>query len=605
LSEYIAVGLALILGAGIAAQWISWKLGLPSILVLLIFGFIAGPVSGLLEPDKFFQDLLFPFVSLSVAIILFEGGLTLKFRELKSVGNVVLRLLVIGIPVTLVLAAFFAFYILNFSFPIAILFGSILVVTGPTVILPLLRQVKPKSNINSILKWEGIVNDPLGALIAILVFEGILAAGLREATIVTILGLLKTVFLSSLLGIIGAVVIVFLIKRDLIPDYLHNSISLSIALAVFVFSNLFQKESGLFAVTIMGIILANQKKIVISGILEFKENLRLILISVLFIILAARLKIETFEELGWTSIVFVGILILIIRPIAVFISAIKTNLSFREKIFISAMAPRGIVAAAVSALFALELEEAGISEASVLVPIMFLVIIATITVYGISAAPLARFLKLAKPNAQGCLIVGASPFALTLGKILQNENFKVVLVDTNWQNISRARMDGFSNYYGSVTSDNIIDEIDYFGLGKMLSLTPNDEVNSLAALNFSKVFGSNQVFQLPSLNKEKEEKDHVAKELKGNILFGGKYNFQYLNDLINNGYVIKSSTITEQYNINELKDNYSAGEIIPLFIIDENNLIPITEETKLNLKPDQVLISLLKPLEEGALTNKL
>ncbi len=594
MTEHIALGLASILAAGIAAQWLSWRLGLPSILLLLVFGFILGPITGVLKPDEFFGDLLFPFVSLSVAIILFEGGLTLKFKELKSVGSIVLRLIVIGIPITLILAAFFAYTVLGFSFQISILFGSILVVTGPTVILPILRQVKPKSKINSILKWEGIVNDPIGALIAILVFEAILATGFEEATIITALGLLKTIFLSSLVGVVGAVILIFLLKRDLIPDYLQNSISLTLALVVFVISNLFQKESGLFAVTIMGIIIANQNKVVVSHIIEFKENIRLLLISVLFIILAARLKVETLEALGWQSFVFTGILIALIRPAAVFISTIKSKVSFKEKVFVSSMAPRGIVAAAVSALFALELQEAGISEAAVLVPITFMVIVATIAVYGLSAAPLAKYLKLAEPNAQGCLIIGASPFARSMGKVLRNLNFHVVLVDTNWQNISQARMEGFSNYYGSVTSDYIIDEIDYYGLGKMLSLTPNDEVNSLAAINFSKVFGSNQVFQLPSLNKKKEEKQHVARDLKGKILFGKKNDFQYLNDLISNGYIIKSSKITEKYSYKDLIENYGKDEIIPLFVIADGSLNPVTMETKLDIKRGQVLISLLK-----------
>jgi NhaP-type Na+/H+ or K+/H+ antiporter len=594
LADYIVLGLASILAAGIAAQWLSWKLGLPSILLLLLFGFVLGPITGVLNPDDFFGELLFPFVSLSVAIILFEGGLTLKFKELKAVGGVVLRLILIGIPVTLVLATLFAYSILGFSFSISLLFGSILVVTGPTVILPILRQVKPNSKINSILKWEGIVNDPIGALIAILVFEAILATGLREATLITAFGLLKTVFLSSLLGVVGAVIIVLLIKRDLVPDYLQNSISLTLALIVFVISNLFQKESGLFAVTIMGIILANQKKVVVSHIIEFKENIRLLLISVLFIILAARLNIETLEALGWQSIVFTIILILLVRPAAVFISTIKTKITFREKVFVSAMAPRGIVAAAVSALFALELQNEGIEEAAVLVPITFMVIIATIAVYGLSAAPLAKYLKLAKPNAQGCLIIGASPFARRIAKVLRDQNFQAVLVDTNWDNIKKARMEGFSNYYGSVTSDYIIDEIDYYGLGKMLSLTPNDEVNSLATLNFSKIFGTNQVFQLPSTSKEKEDKNHVARELKGRILFGKKFNFQYLNELINNGYTIKSSKITDKYNLSNLKENYGKDEIIPLFKIAENELIPILENSEMELKNGNILISLLK-----------
>jgi NhaP-type Na+/H+ or K+/H+ antiporter len=594
LTGNIALYLALILTAGVFAQWLSWRFGLPSILLLLIFGFIIGPITGLLNPDKFFDDLLFPFVSLSVAVILFEGGLTLKFKELKVVGNVVLQLILIGIPITLILSAFFAYAVLGFSLKISMLFGAILVVTGPTVILPILRQVKPTSRINSILKWEGIVNDPIGALIAILVFEAILASGFREATMFTIFGLLKTVFLSSLLGFIGAVLIVVLIKRDLIPEYLQSGVSLTFALAVFVLSNLFQKESGLFAVTIMGIVIANQNKVVVSHIIEFKENLRLLLISVLFIILAARLNVETLEALGWTSVIFTVLLILIIRPVTVFISTIKTDLKKNEKIFISSMAPRGIVAAAVSALFALELTEAGVQEASVLVPITFMVIIATIAVYGLSAAPLARYLKLAEPNAQGCLIFGASPFAINLGNVLKKNNYSVVIVDNNRENLKKAKMDGLKTYHGSATSDYIVDEIDYYGLGKVLSLTPNDEVNALASLNFSKIFDGNQVFQLPSSTEGQDQKKEVARELKGKILFGNRFNALYLNELIRQGYIIKTSKITEQFKYENFKEKYGANIIVPLFVIDKLDLIPVTEDFELDLKTGQILISLLK-----------
>jgi len=594
LSEHIVIALAAILAAGITAQWFSWKLGVPSILFLLLFGFIIGPFSGLLNPDDFFGDLLFPFVSLAVALILFEGGLTLKYKELKEAGNAVLRLIFIGIPVTLISSTFFAYHVLEFSFSISLLFGSILVVTGPTVILPILRQVKPTSKLNSILKWEGIVNDPIGALIAILVFETILAGGLSEATSITIIGLLKTIFLSSVLGVIGAIIIVFLMKRDLLPDYLQNSLSLTLAIVVFVVSNLFQKESGLFAVTIMGIVLANQKKVVVTHIIEFKENIRILLISILFIVLAARLKIETLEALGWQSFVFVAILILFIRPAAVFISTIKSNLSLKEKIFISSMAPRGIVAAAVSALFALELQNAGIEEAKVLVPFTFMVIIATIAIYGLSAAPLSKFLKLAKPNAQGCLIIGASPFARNLGKVFRDNGIHVVFVDTNRQNINQVKMDGHSTFYGSVTSEYIIDEIDYFGLGKMFGLTSNDEVNSLAAINFAKIFGSNQVYQLPLLDEKKEERDDVSKELKGKVLFGSQYNFNYLNELVEKGFVIKSSKITERHNFEQIKQQYNENEIIPLFIISGETLKPILDGNEIELSDSDVLISIVK-----------
>lgn len=595
LTEHIMVGLTIILAVGITAQWISWRLGIPSILLLLILGIVIGPMTGLLNPDVFFDKLLFPFVSLSVAIILFEGGLTLKFDELKDVGSVVLKLIIIGIPVTLILAAFFAYYILGFSFSFSLLFASILVVTGPTVILPILRQVKPNSNINSILKWEGIINDPIGALIAILVFEAILTTGMGDATLSAGVGLLITIFISSTLGIVGAYATIMLIKRDLVPEYLQNGVALSLALLVFVISNLFQKESGLFAVTIMGIIISNNKKVVITHIVEFKENLRIILISVLFIILAARIDFESIKVLGISSIIFVLLLIIVVRPLAVYISTMRSSLTNKEKIFISAMAPRGIVAAAVSALFALELIEEGMTEAAVLVPLTFVIIIVTISVYGLSAVPLAKYLQLSKPNAQGCLIVGASQLSRMIGKALTDIGFNVLILDTNWQNISTARMEGINTHFGSATSDDTVDEIDYYGLGQILSMTSNDEVNSLASLNFSKVFGIKNVYQLTPIEFKESDGNNLARRLRGKYLFGPTYNFTYLDNLIKEGFVVKTTNITAEYNLEEMKRQYNRSEIISLFVISETNLTPLTDDVEVSLKPGEILLSLINP----------
>ena len=335
MTEKFIIGLSAIVVSGVLAQWIAWKFRFPSILLLLIFGFIAGPVTGFLRPDIFFGDLLFPFVSISVALILFEGGMNLRFSELKIVGSLIRNLITIGILVTWILTTIAAYFILNFPFTLSCLFGAILVVTGPTVILPILRHVKPKGQINSILKWEGIVNDPIGALLAILVFEAVFASGVREATLQVGFAILKSVIISSSIGLLGGYIIALLIKRDLIPDFLQNPASLTMVVLIFTASNLVQEESGLFSVTIMGIYLANQKKISIKHIIEFKENLRTLLISVLFIVLAARLNFNDLNQLNIGSFVFVGILILIIRPAAVFFSSIGTKFNWKEKFWIS------------------------------------------------------------------------------------------------------------------------------------------------------------------------------------------------------------------------------------------------------------------------------
>jgi len=571
LSHNILIGLTLILVLGIAAQWISWRFKLPSILLLLIFGFIAGPVTNVLDPDSYFGELLFPIVSISVAVILFEGGLSLKLSELKTVGSVVRNLISIGLGVTWVLSSLFAVYILSIELQIAILLGAILVVTGPTVILPILRHVKPIGQINSVLKWEGIINDPIGALLAILVFEVIIAAGFAEASTQVLIGLMKIILISTTIGFAGGYLIVLFLKYNLIPDFLQNSISLAMVVAVFSGSQLIQSESGLLSVTIMGIFLTNQKRVIVTHIIDFKENLRVLLISILFILLAARLKISDLEFLDLNSFIYVGLLILIVRPAASFLSSIRSSLNLKEKIYLSAMAPRGIVAAAVTSIFALRLEEAGIEGVEVLVPLMFLIIVATITIYGLLSMPLAKWFKIANPNPQGCIMLGAHSFAIEFGKKLKESGQRVLMVDTNYSNISNAKANNLPGYYGSIVSENITNEIDLNGIGKLLAFTPNQDINSLATLYFSKTF-EGEVYQLSVEEEEDKQGKNVSKELRGKILFGTGYTFSNIEDLFNKGYKINKTKFSSEYSYAEFKIRFNdVNNFIPLFIINKDN----------------------------------
>jgi len=335
LSEQNLIAFASIIILGITAQWIAWRAKFPSILFLLIFGFIAGPVTGFINPDKLMGDLLLPVVSISVAVILFEGGLTLRIGELKEVGKVVLMLISVGVLITWIIAALSSHYILNLNWKISILLGAILVVTGPTVIGPLLRQIRPIKRVSTILKWEGIVIDPIGALLAVLVFQVILAGELIDAGSLVFWGIAKTILIGGAVGLAMAGILVLLLRKFWIPDFLQESSALMLVFAAFVISNHFQPESGLFAATLMGLVLDNQKQVSIKRIVDFKENLRVLIISSLFILLAARLSLEDFNKLDINTLIFVGILILIVRPIAVFISTLGSELKWRERAFIS------------------------------------------------------------------------------------------------------------------------------------------------------------------------------------------------------------------------------------------------------------------------------
>ncbi len=312
-----------------------------------------------------------------------------------------------------------AYFVVGLQLAPAILLGAILVVSGPTVIIPLLRHVKPIGNIGSIVKWEGIVNDPIGAILAVLVFEVILAGGMREGSSLAIWGVVKAVIAGGMIGLAGASALVILLKRYLIPDFLQNPVALMLVVICYTASNAILTESGLLAVTIMGIALANQRFVSIRDITEFKESLRVLLISCLFIILASRLTFEQLSLFNAANWIFIGMLIVIIRPAAVFVSALRSELKWRERLFLAWMAPRGIVAAAVISIFAIRLAEIGIPNSESLMPLTFQVIIGTVAIYGITAPFVARWLKVAKPDPQGVLFAGAQPWVQKIANTLK------------------------------------------------------------------------------------------------------------------------------------------------------------------------------------------
>lgn len=593
MSEHLLIGLVSIVFFGVGAQWLAWRSKLPAILLLLIAGIVAGPVAGILAPDELMGDLLPPFISLSVGIILFEGGLSLKFSELKSIGGAVIKLVSIGVLVTWVITSFSAYYLFNLGLELSVLIGAILVVTGPTVIIPLLRQVRPASRVSSILKWEGIVIDPIGALLAVLVFEVIFTSGFSEATSLAFASIVKTVFFGTLVGLLGAGLIYMLLKRYMLPDFLQNPVNLMIVLCVFAISNALQHESGLWATTVMGIALANQKSARIHHIVEFKENLRVLLLSALFILLAARVELsDLIANLNWNILLFLAILIFIARPLSVYLSTLGAKIDNKEKLFLSWMAPRGVVAASISSLFAIELVENGYSAASELVPIIFIVIIASVTIYGLTASQVAKWLDVAKPSPHGIMIVGAHPWARKLAKMLDEQNFKVKVVDTNWSNINKVRKLGVDTWHGNILAEYALDEIDLDGVGKLLALTPNDEVNSLAVLRFADIFGSSEVFQLASGSQIKRTDREVPDSLSGRILFNEQLNYEAMTKLLSEGSFMDVHEVEETISQKEFDKQYGT-KFVPLFLIKQSNnqVVPYSIDNKpVPEKSDKLLV---------------
>ncbi|MGB5684911.1 MAG: cation:proton antiporter [Candidatus Electrothrix sp.] len=587
---------------GIISQWTAWKLHLPSILFLLIAGLIVGPGLGLLHPDQLFGELLFPMVSLAVAVILYEGGMNLRFRELskQKIRGVLLQILTLAVLISLVLGTVAAHYIIGFSWPVATLLAAILVVTGPTVIGPMLRHLRLRGRVSSLLKWEGIVVDPLGATLAVLVFTVVRHSRLRDGLAEALFDFWVTFAVGVSFGFIAAAVLIVMLRRFWLPDALHNPVSLMLMFASFAAANVVQDEAGLLAVTVMGITLANQKWVSIRHVIEFKETLTTLLISCLFVVLAARLQPEDIRGLGWDSVLFVAFMIVVVRPVSILAATIGSSLPWRERLFMSWMAPRGIVAAAVASVFALELAAKGYPQAVELVPVTFLMVFATVLIYGLSAVPLSRRFGLARANPQGILFIGAHKWARAMAQALMNEGFSVVLIDTDRENIALSRMAGMPAIYGSALAKKTREEIDYGGLGRMLAMTANNAINALTCLHFLEDFGRQEVYQL-SLPPVEQDSRHEAipQEQHGRLLFGEGLDFFRLNDVFGRDPKIKLTKLTKEFDYQAFTSEYGETAIV-LFILKPNRSIEVcTVDSPADPVAGDVLISIIQQTQQS------
>jgi NhaP-type Na+/H+ or K+/H+ antiporter len=610
--RYLLLYLAAVPLLGITAQWLAWRLRVPSILLLLVFGISLGYF---VRPDQALADLtgsdpsigprlLFPPVSLAVGIILFEGGLTLRFRELKAAGRGLVRLVTIGAAVAWVLNALAAWWLLQFDMRLASLLGAILVVTGPTVVGPLLRFIRPQRRVGSVAKWEGIVIDPIGAVLAVLVFEVMFTPSGPATLASAMLIVLRTGLVGGFLGLVTAWFLTRSVQRYWIPDYLQGVAFLAAAGAVFALSNALQREAGLVTVTVLGIALANQRDISIRRVNELAEDLVVLLISCLFIILGSRLELGQLVGLHWRGVAFVAALILVVRPLSVFISLWGSELKWRERTFLACLAPRGIVAAAVSSVFGLGAasllategaSEQLIGQAELLAPVTFLVILATVACYGLTAAPMARALRLADANPQGVLFAGADAWVRQLALTVKNCGVPVLLVDTNFRNVSEARMAGLTAECASILSEHVQEEIDLSGIGRLLALTPNDEVNALAIRELAHVFGRAHVYQLAPRNVDSRRRQSVPARLRGRLAFDRSVNRDELQQRLAAGAKIKKTQLTDKFSWSDYRTKYGESAAV-LFVVDPaQRLIICSDETQPKAPPGSTLIALVSP----------
>ncbi len=518
--------LAGIIILGVLAQWFAWRLKIPAILPLILIGLIVGPLSSLytLDGSKWIEPMwnaengnglfpgerLFNFVSLAISIILFEGGLTLKRDEILNVGPVIMKLISIGSLVTFIGAAIAAHFLIGLDWSISFLFSSLIIVTGPTVITPILRNLPLKKDLSAILKWEGILIDPIGALVAVLVFEFISVGGDNNFTFTALTEFFKILIVGFSIGLAFGFGFYYAMKHKIIPHYLINVVVLSTVLLAFVASDFLAHESGLLSVVIMGMVLGNLNVPNLKEILHFKESLSILLISMLFILLSANIKINDFYLiLNIEALLLFLTVVFIIRPIGVFLSSKGSTLKINEKIFISWVGPRGIVAAGIASLFGLKLSMKQVPGAEYITPLVFLIVLGTVLLNATTARKLADYIGVTLKSSNGILIVGATKMSRLIATYLQQNGRHVVLIDNNSSHIQKARKENLEAIQVNIHSEDLSENIELNDIGFLMALTSSTSINQMAIKKFENIFGGQGSFRLIS-NEERLSPNSIA-----------------------------------------------------------------------------------------------
>ncbi|HMC00897.1 MAG TPA: sodium:proton antiporter [Flavobacteriaceae bacterium] len=610
--------LAGIIILGILAQWVAWKFKIPAILPLILIGLLVGPIAAeflsadgtkWIEPLWNGEEGLFPgeslfyFVSLAISIILFEGGLTLRMGEIKNVAPTITKLITIGSIVTFFGGAVAAHYIFYLSWEISFLFSALIIVTGPTVITPILRNIPLKKDVSAVLKWEGILIDPIGALVAVLVFEFISVDAGGEYTKTAFIEFGKIVLFGSTFGFTFAHALNFIINKKWVPHYLMNVFALAAVLGVFILSDEFAHESGLLAVVVMGMVLGNSKSPYLKDLLYFKESLSVLLISILFILLAANINFQDLLLIyNWNTAVLFAIVVFVLRPIGVFLSTKGSNLNLNEKLFISWVGPRGIVAAGIASLFGLKLAKNGVLGAEYITPLVFMIVLGTVLLNATTARMFAKLAGVFLTKSEGILIVGASKVSRLISYYLEANGRHVVLIDSNQTNIKKAKGLGLEAINSNIYSDSILDNIELNDVGYLMALTGNSDINTYAINKFGKQFGENGSFRLISTAEMNDPKNNPKEGL-----FSHTDDYISLSEVAQNYPDIHEYAIIDKAHYNELIEITNQDkDIIPLFVKDnegELEIISSYNKDVREIKKGFKLVYLGKPMET-ILSNK-
>ena len=564
--EQQALVIALVGVLGIGAQWVAWRTGWPAIVLMLAAGFIAGPLLGyfgygILDPEAAFGELLEPMVGIGVALILFEGGLSLDFRELRKYGEGVWRLVLLGVPLGWIFGTLACYYIAGLVLPVAILFAGILVVTGPTVVLPLLRQSSVQQRPAALLKWESIVNDPIGALCAVVAYEYFRATVDGGTAFEVVPEIAIAAVVTGFIGYAAAWLIAWSFPRGLVPEFLKVPVLLVAVVGTFVLCNKIEHEAGLVAVTVMGIALANMHVSSLRSIHPFKQNIAVLLVSGIFILLSASLDLNELTYLnpftaeGFRLYLFLLALLFLVRPATILLSLLGSSVPWNERLFLAWIAPRGIVLVAISGLFALRLSDLGYADGSILIGLSFAVVVATIVAHGFTVDLVARLLKVKGATRPGVLLVGATPWSIALGDKLHNLDTPVLIVDGSWQRLKPARALGIDTYHGEILNEATEHNLDLNPFQSLVAVTDNEAYNALVCSEFAPEIGTDKVYQLGDGDDDDDDHHALPSSLRGRALFTSGFGVDDVLQRQKEGWVFRRTKLSEQYNMEDMLDS--------------------------------------------------
>ena len=552
---HVATLMLLVLGVGLASQWLAWRLRLPAIAVLIVSGVLLGPVTGVVDvglSGSEFSEL----IGLGVAVILFDGGMALRLGELRRVGHGVGRLTLFGPPLAWALGTLAARYVAGLSWPVAVVLGAILVVTGPTVIMPLIRQARLNKDSASLLKWEGIVNDPIGVLLAVLVFQYVTVAG--EGVAGVLAGLGGALAVSAVLGGAGGWLTGEAFRRGYVPEHLKAPILTVLVLVVYWASNLVQHEAGLLSVTVMGVVVGNMPLVERESLRHFKENLTVLLLSVLFIVIPSQLELPDLAHVDLHAVLYVLAVLLLVRPLAIGLALLGAKVRAADKVLLGWIAPRGIVAAATASLFGPALVEAGYADADRLLPLVFLVIFVTVLAHGFTIGPLTRRLGLAAARANGVLVVGANPWTRAFVDALRRVDIPVLVADGGYARLRTVRGDGVETFYGEVLSEDAEQMLETLHLSYVLCATDNDFYNALVSKAWGERFGRHRSLQLATHQESRDAAKRMTLQQRGYLAFTADADYETLQRNLEAGWKVRTTKLTEAFDFEDFVERLDA-----------------------------------------------